>query len=74
MSGWTHLICEACWAMYAPERDPVRLKEEMAGMLIVGDEQTCCNCGIPCSRTIFIREDPKKMLCQGVHKEGACGS
>jgi len=63
MSAWNHYLCEACWTLYKPGSDPVRLKEQFREL------ETCCSCGIPTMTGILVREDPKKMLCAGVHRE-----
>ena len=29
-NAWNHLVCEACWNFWNPDREPVRLVEEVA--------------------------------------------
>jgi hypothetical protein len=60
-SAWTHAICDACWALRNGDRDPFRVIDDPA-------DEKCCQCGKAC-RGIFVREDPSKMHCNGVHRE-----
>jgi hypothetical protein len=59
MSEWTHSICEDCWDKEHPERKAHRLS--------LGDEAMCCYCGTIHNSGIYVREDPDKLPCKGVH-------
>lgn len=72
MSEWTHAICEPCWHLKCPGREPVRLTSP--------DVEICCWCGNATVRGIYFREDPAKLACKGNHessdllKEGPDGT
>ncbi len=58
MSRWRHSICDLCWHVYAPDREPIRLTEP--------ELERCCFCGGDTRSGIYVREDPVKLLhCQG---------
>ncbi len=60
--SWTHSICGICWRANEPNRDPVRVLE--------GELALCCLCGRETREGIYIRQDPKGMMCEGKHEEG----
>jgi len=62
-SPWTHSICVKCWNERNPDRQPVVVREEFR------DEtaETCCFCGALHGSGIYMRFDPKVLLCKGVH-------
>ena len=63
MSRWTHSCCEGCWTIRSGDhRTPVKIKE--------AEVDRCCFCGKVNIDGIYVREDPSKTLCKGVHLEG----
>lgn len=64
MSGWTHAICDRCWAPWCLGKhgylfEPVRFKERSDHWAI------CCICGDRTDSGAFIRGDPDKFPCYG---------
>lgn len=59
MSAWTHRVCELCYADLFPGRPPVRMATP--------DAVPCCACGAPLDvgPAIFVRRDPRELLCRG---------
>ena len=55
MSGWLHILCDACWERREPGGEPTRAKGAVA--------QPCCGCGAQTESGIFVREEPTKMWC-----------
>lgn len=49
MSGWTHLLCDDCYAEVEPYRDPSRVRHDIG---------TCCRCGDITVSGIYYRADP----------------
>jgi hypothetical protein len=64
-SPWTHSICETCWRLRHPDNQPVRIREEYR------DEspERCCFCARKHGSGIYVRNDPKELLCNGNHLE-----
>jgi hypothetical protein len=58
---WTHNICDACWAKLMQGRTPVKLRDPGV--------EACCYCGGLTTSGIFIRWDPERLHCKGVHLE-----
>ncbi len=58
---WNHSICDECWKLIEPDRDPVRFIE--------AETEKCCLCGKEHKSGIYRRGDPKFMPCKGVHDE-----
>jgi len=56
---WRHSICDKCWELRCPAREPVRLKDI--------SKEICCFCGEFHFSGIFVREDPEELLCKGIH-------
>lgn len=52
MSGWTAAMCERCWDVANPNREPVRVVD--------ADAETCHACGGLTFSGIFIRKDPRE--------------
>lgn len=69
MSEWTHAICEACWiarrAHYDKDGVPVHIDRPV--LLIEPDIEQCCFCGSATIVGIYVRHDPRGMLCH--HEE-----
>lgn len=61
MSAWTHAICVACWNKLRPET-PAQDSD-------VGRLEDCCWCGAKTEAGIYLRGDPKALLCKGEHRE-----
>ena len=59
LSPWTHPMCESCWKQRDPTREPYRLE--------LGSLELCCFCGAVTCSGIFVRNDPKALLCKGQH-------
>lgn len=47
---WTQPICQDCYAIAEPRREPVRLKEP--------SPEICCICGTETREGIYYRVDP----------------
>lgn len=62
MSKWTHPICEKCWNIREPTRRP--------SVMVPAEEEICCVCNQVTNSGIYVRGDPEKMPCQGVHTDG----
>lgn len=60
-SRWTHSVCDGCYRIISPDQDPTRLVNPA--------EATCCLCGDRTSSGIFVRMDPTKTMCKGVHPD-----
>jgi len=54
MAEWTHAICDECWILKHPAREPVRIH---------GSTDTCCFCGSN-SAGVYVRHDPKELNCK----------
>lgn len=63
MSNWTHSICPKCWDQKFPHRHPVMVND--------AETETCCYCGTDTKAGIYVRADPKEMLCQHAVEEVA---
>jgi hypothetical protein len=62
MSGWTHRICEGCYAERALlEGKGYRLPARVRDASI----QQCCWCLAPTYSGIYVRHDPKDAPCKG---------
>jgi hypothetical protein len=48
--SWNHGICAACYAVRYPNRPPVKVRD--------ADREQCCDCGLPTTDGIYIRDDP----------------
>jgi hypothetical protein len=59
MSEWTHNICKQCYTRFYPNREPTTLT--------LAERKLCCFCAQPNLDGIYVREDPRKLLCQGQH-------
>lgn len=55
MGNCTWPICRECYAKRYPGREPITLAPEV---------EVCCDCGIPTTDGIYIREDPRKVKCK----------
>lgn len=55
---WNHLLCDDCYEIEEPGREPIRLLEE------VGD---CCRCGDYTESGIMYRNNPEAYGCMGEH-------
>jgi hypothetical protein len=60
-SAWTHALCDQCWELRHGAATSTTMNH-------VGDEK-CCQCGKAC-RGIWVREDPSRLQCNGVHRRG----
>lgn len=54
MPKWRHCVCDSCWTVLNPDREPLRIREEFR------DEQPepCCLCGKPHQSGIYTRFAP----------------
>jgi hypothetical protein len=59
MSRWTHPICDRCYGVKEPGRQPVRVVDVAP--------EPCCWCGAATS--IYYRYDPNAAPCGGRHGE-----
>lgn len=57
MSSWTHSICDACWQLREPDREPVRVRDN--------GPRECCYCGQIHRSGIYVRGDPSGQPCWG---------
>jgi predicted aconitase with swiveling domain len=62
VSKWTHSICEVCYALAQPGREPSRVVYEEEPEPIV-----CCFCLVSTERGIFYRADPVECKCPANH-------
>lgn len=62
MSRWNHNICESCWNNRFKDREPIRVTN-------ISEEEPCCFCNAMNTNGIYVREDPDRMLCGGVHND-----
>jgi len=53
--NWTQPICDDCWLVENPGREPVRIVPEHAAM------ERCALCGQPTASGIYVRMDPTKV-------------
>lgn len=51
MSLWNHPLCDDCWKLRAPEREPVRIRD-------VSKATTCAQCGRDTYSGIWVRIQP----------------
>ena len=58
MSKWTHAICDKCWSDKNTTK-PLRVNE--------GPRELCCFCGKSTDSGIYIKRNPDKLRCKGVH-------
>jgi hypothetical protein len=65
VSKWTHSLCEACYRVLEPGREPVRLVES------IRERAVCCRCQKSHHSGIYYRGDPQRFTCGGHHEEGA---
>ena len=56
MSRWRHPVCFACWHDMNPDREPVRVTNDLP--------QECCFCSAPTAQGIYMRYDPALLNCQ----------
>lgn len=62
MSRWTHPVCDGCYQILEPGREPIKIEPEHR------EQEVCCYCGSIDWDGIYYRYDPQKMMhCQ--HKE-----
>lgn len=59
--NWNHSMCSECWGKYKLNRVPVRVDDVV---------NKCCYCSQLTDSGIYVREDPRKIACLGVHEEG----
>ena len=59
VSRFTHSICAGCYEELYPDREPVRVRD--------GRRELCCFCGRSTGDCIFVRHDPEKLRCRGIH-------
>jgi hypothetical protein len=57
-SKWTHAICESCYAIEEPGRQPIKLT---MAQLIDATIDVCCFCGNGTQEGIFYRKDPESV-------------
>jgi hypothetical protein len=60
VSDWTHPMCDPCWVEEMGLREPVRMARAAA--------ERCCWCAAPTRSGIYMREDPAKLDCEGIHE------
>lgn len=60
-SRWRHSMCDECWNRFQAGQEPARMNGDK--------ERACCTCGNRHTSGIFIRLDPSKTLCKGVHPD-----
>lgn len=48
--SWTQAVCEPCWAVSQPGREPARMN--------LAPEETCSYCGHRTQAGIYVRQDP----------------
>ncbi len=53
--GWTHRICENCWNIKNPDREPVKVKD--------GEKEICCFCSEETASGIYVRHNPQELKC-----------
>ena len=61
MSRWTHSICDSCWNIKEPIREPVHIMH--------GEIEICCFCGKETRSGIYVRYNPEELSCKGNHKK-----
>lgn len=61
MDRWSHSVCIECWGKVAPDQEPHVLNNDR--------ERSCCLCGEKTTSGIYVRVDPSKTLCKGVHPD-----
>lgn len=59
--SWTHPICRNCWDELHPD-EPIR------SFARIGESNRCCFCGAETTAGIFVRHDPRELLCEGKHE------
>lgn len=59
MSQYTHAICEHCWSLKHPNREPHIGRKKV---------ETCCYCGVLTNSGILSRDDPSIPMCKGIGK------
>lgn len=57
MSEETYTICERCWRSIKPTPKVMGIND--------GPEDRCCSCSRSTSAGIYIKEDPKTLMCGG---------
>lgn len=64
--AWTHAQCESCWIHKNTTRTDDGQVQVKRPILAMGSELTyCCFCGGLTLVGIFVRHDPKGVLCKG---------
>lgn len=63
-SPWTHRICVGCWNEKNPEN-----KINEPPFPYVNPQEFCCYCESETYAGIYVRDDPKDLICGGDHKE-----
>ena len=62
-SRWTHSVCDECY-------DKISGGEPASPHRLIGaGEDKCCVCGNQHASGIYLRIDPSKTLCKGVHPD-----
>lgn len=59
MSRWTHSLCDECYAVLQPGREPSRI--------VQADMEACCRCCAMHQSGIYYRANPEHMACGGKH-------
>ena len=65
MSKWTHSLCEACYRVLEPGREPVPPVESIRARAV------CCRCQKSHESGIYYRGDPALFTCGGHHEKDA---
>lgn len=60
MSSWTHNICFECWDR--------RFDRQPAFVEGIEKAEACCFCGKMNTDAIYVRGNPKELLCKGDHE------
>jgi hypothetical protein len=59
-ASWDHAQCAKCWNDANPDRATANEDTER-------DSEKCCFCGMQTQSGIFVRHDPRLLICQGKH-------
>jgi RNA polymerase subunit RPABC4/transcription elongation factor Spt4 len=52
-SRWNQPVCDRCWALIRPNREPARL--------VQAESETCAVCGQDTTSGIYVRMDPSSV-------------
>jgi RNase P subunit RPR2 len=58
---WRHTLCDSCFALLAPHREPFKL------LLPLSHVKICCRCGAETRSPIHYRAEPNLFCCRGHH-------